>query len=258
MRSGTAAYVYGVVRSRRKPATSRVPPGLPGASRPVPVRLAPSLWLIVADVPLRTYGPKVLERALRDIPWVADTALAHEAVVEHFTRVRGAVVVPMKLFTMFSTVERAVAEISRKLDAIEAVVLRIAGCEEWGVRIVRSSLPQPPARRRSGKSGAAFLLAKKHARDEAARRAKAAADAAEEAFEELEALTRGTWRRATVPEGATAPPLLDAAFLVPVKQRARFQAAAKRLAARCSKTGAEITLSGPWPAYSFTQGEGRS
>lgn len=254
----TATYVYCVVRSGAKPSTVRVPPGLPGGSRPAPLRLARSLWLIVADVPLRTYGPEALERGLRDLQWVADIAVPHEAVVEHFTRLRGTTVVPMKLFTMFSSVDRAVAEIARKIDAIQDVVQLVAGCEEWGVRILRG--PAAPVRtaRPTAKTGAAFLAAKKQVRDDTLERAKRAADAAEETFAELEALTRAAWRREAIPDGATAPPLLDAAFLVPVRQRARFRAAAKRLAARCAGTGAEMTLTGPWPPYSFARGQVRS
>lgn len=254
----TASYVYCVVRSRAKPSTVRIPPGLRGGSRPAPLRVARSLWLIAADVPLRTYGPEALERGLRDIQWVADIAVAHEAVVEHFTRVRGATVVPMKLFTMFSSVDRAVVEFTRKIDAIQDVVQLVAGCEEWGVRILRAAAAPPRTKRPTAKTGAAFLAARKQVRDETVERARRAADQAEQVFDELEALTRAAWRREAVPDGATAPPLLDAAFLVPVKQRARFRAAAKRLAARCADTAAEMTLTGPWPPYSFAQGQGRS
>ena len=253
-----ATYVYCVVRRASTPSTVRVPAGLAGATRPVPVRLAPSLWLVVADVPLRRYGPEALERALRDMRWVAGIAVSHEAVVEYFTRQRGTVVVPMKLFTMFSSGERAVAEISRRLNVINDVVHRVAGCEEWGVRVTRSVPPRSAAKRVVAKSGAAFLARKKQVRDEAIERAARAVDAAEEVFDELAIATRAAWRREAVPDGATAPPLLDAAFLVPVKQRARFRSAVKRLAARCAKAGARMTLTGPWPAYSFAQGQGRS
>ena len=256
--SETATYVYCVTRVAGKPSVARVPRGLPGATRPRPVALKRSLWMIAADVPLRTYGPEALEPALRDIQWVADIAVAHEAVVEHFTRLRGAVVVPMKLFTMFSNVERAVDEMRPRLGELEAVLERIAGCEEWGVRVLRAPPPAPARPGTAAPSGVAFLAAKKQARDAALERGRRAAAVAEEVFDELEALTRSSWRREAVPDGATSPPLLDAAFLVPVRRRTRFRAAAKRLAARCAAADAEMTLTGPWPAYSFVQPQGRS
>jgi hypothetical protein len=54
------------------------------------------------------------------------------------------------------------------------------------------------------------------------------------------------------------PPLLDAAFLVPTGKRARFQAAARRLAQACARAGADLTLTGPWPAYNFVQHAGEA
>jgi hypothetical protein len=223
-----------------------------------------SFWLVAADVPLDVYGPEALEKALRDLRWVADIALAHESVVEHVGRLRGVTIVPMKLFTMFSTSERAVEEISSKRREIAAAAGRIAGSEEWTVRVVRSVEGNRPARivrRRRGTnrpaSGRAFLIAKKAARDEARQSMADAADAAEAAFKSLAPIARDSRRRSDVPDGATSPPLLDAAFLVPSGRRARFRATASRAAAMCRRSGATMTLSGPWPAYNFVRPRGR-
>ena len=92
--------------------------------------------------------------------------------------------------------------------------------------------PQVPAA-----SGAAFLAAKKQARDVAREAALAAAVAADRAFTTLAAIARDARRRDDVPEGAAAPPVLDAAFLVPANRRARFKAAARRLAADSAEAG---------------------
>ena len=108
MRPDDAAYLYCVVRSARAPRMGRVPDGLPGASRPAAVEAAPSMWLILTSVPLTEYGPDALESKLRDLDLVAELAVAHESVVEFFARASGVTVVPMKMFTMFSSVERAV------------------------------------------------------------------------------------------------------------------------------------------------------
>jgi hypothetical protein len=77
------------------------------------------------------------------------------------------------------------------------------------------------------------------------------AAAADTVFDTLAAVARDARRRADVPDGAASPPVLDAAFLVPVAERARFRSAARRLAAGSAKAGAEMTLTGPWPAYNF-------
>lgn len=83
---------------------------------------------MLASVPLAQYGPGALEASLRNLEWVSEVALAHEAVVEHFVQLRGVLVVPMKLFTMFSTVERARAGLSP--EETEAVGLALMRLEE--------------------------------------------------------------------------------------------------------------------------------
>ena len=111
----TATYIYCLVEQKRRPSLAKVPPGLPGASPPDIIDLGRSLWAVAAEVPLRQYGTDRLEERLKNINWVADVALAHEAVVERFASRAGAAVVPMKLFTMFSSRERAVADLRGKI-----------------------------------------------------------------------------------------------------------------------------------------------
>ena len=133
----TATYLYCIVKSTARPSSARCPEGLPAAERPHAVAVDRSLWLIVAQVPLGTYGAGHLDQHLTDVDWVGTVALAHERVVEYFAGRTATTVIPMKLFTMFSSVERAVAEIGARKRSIEASMRRIAGAEEWGVRILR-------------------------------------------------------------------------------------------------------------------------
>lgn len=250
----TATYVYCVAHASAKPRESRPPGGLPGAAPPRLLDAGSPLWIVCASVPLGSYGSGVLESALRDLNWVGDIAVAHESVVEQFAQQKNTTVVPMKLFTMFSSDERAIDEMRSRRREILRVVKRIAGCEEWGVRITRTA-PAPP---RDGEaatpaSGAAFLAAKKQARDAARELARVAVEAADAAYATLSALSRDARRRDDAPDGSVTPPLLDAAFLVPAARRTRFKAAARKLAAASAKTGTEITVTGPWPAYNFVQ-----
>ena len=245
-----AIYLYCVVRSARKPRTASVPPGLPGAERPSPVKLDDRLWLVRASVPLERYGPGILEASLRDLDWVATIALAHEAVIEFFGRSPGAAVVPMKLFTMFSTDARVVSEMRMRRRELRRVFERIEGCEEWGVRVIQGQPRAAGRKPRRPSTGAAFLAARKQARDHSTTAARATARAADDAFVSLSEIARDGRRRADEAAGVAAP-LLEAAFLVPARRRARFHAAAGRLAKEVAKTGGQMTLSGPWPPYNF-------
>jgi hypothetical protein len=243
-----ATYVYCIVRRASRPGLATAPGGLPDAGPPAALPLAPALWLVTAPVPLEVYGPGVLEASLRDIDWVSRAAVAHDAVVEHCTRARGASVIPMKLFTMFSTPGRAAAAMRRRQRELARVFEHIEGCEEWGVRVQRGAgrargrQPARPA------TGAAFLAARKQARDESKAAMAAVAAVADTAFTSLSGIARDRRRSG---EAAGAAPLLDAAFLVPARRRARFRAAAERLARDVAKTGGQMTLTGPWPPYNF-------
>jgi hypothetical protein len=245
-----ATYVYCVVRSARKPSGARVPAGLPGADRPAAHKLDDGLWLITASVPLDRYAAEPLEASLRDLKWVSQIAIAHEAVVEHFVQSRGASVIPMKLFTMFSSTDRAAEEMQARRSDLDRVFERIGGCEEWGVRVTRSEKPLSSRPVAKPQTGAAFLAARKQARDDAREKLRAAAEAADLAFESLSALARERRRRTEEAPGVV-PPLLDAAFLVPARRRARFHAAAERLAKQIARSGGRMTLTGPWPPYNF-------
>lgn len=247
-----AAYLYCVVQNDRKPPTARIPAGVPDAGRPETIDIGASQWLVVSDVPLDVYGPDRLESALRDLDWVSRVAVAHEAVVEHFARQRGSTVVPMKLFTMFTSADRAAREMRGRRREIARVFKRVSGCEEWGVRVTRSTV-RPPARELSPPpSGVAFLAARKRAMDDAKHASTRAVEAAESAFQKLAPLARDVRRRSDAPGGAV-PPLLDAAFLVPTAARAKFHAAARARARACAQAGAEMTVTGPWPPYNFVQ-----
>ena len=217
---------------------------------------SPGLWLVTSQVPLDVYGPGKLEPALTNMDWVGRIAVAHEAVVEFFAARGGVTVVPMKLFTMFSTPERAIADISARRASIDAAMKRIAGAEEWGIRVLRAA---PVADKKSAavavQSGAAFLAAKKKKRDDAVEARVAAAEAAIEAFDRLAAIARDARRREDAPAAGATPPLLDAAFLVAASKRTRFTSAARREAEACARAGAQLTVSGPWPAYNFIHGD---
>ena len=210
--------------------------------------------MIAAEAPLALYGPGNLERRLQDLDWVGATALAHEAVVEHFSRARTMAVIPAKLFTLFSSADKAIADVSARRASIARVMKRIAGADEWGIRVTRrpgAPDAMPKAAAAGAMSGAAFLTSRKAARDASANARAAAADAAASAFHSLARHARDARARDRRPEPGTNPPVLEAAFLVSAASCAAFKAEARRQAAACATAGAELTLTGPWPAYNF-------
>jgi hypothetical protein len=251
-----ATYLYCLVRAPRNPLSVEAAPGLPGLSPPRALAVGEGLWLIVAGAPLSEYGSAEIQRQLSDLSWVSDRALAHEAMIEHFA---GAVL-PMKLFTLFASDERAIANIRDNRERLVRALDRVEGRVEWGVRIrlddVRAREVLAAEARESGarSSGTAFLLRKKleqEASRELAGRLHAEMDAT---FAELSEGAAEAVRRepAATPESGGRL-LLDAAFLVPVQGNAEFEAIVERCASRLAPRACDVTLTGPWPPYNFIE-----
>ncbi|HEY4596183.1 MAG TPA: GvpL/GvpF family gas vesicle protein [Thermoanaerobaculia bacterium] len=252
-----ATYLYCLVRAPEKPSLAGAPPGLPGLSPPRALDAGDGLWLIAADAPLPEYGGDEIQRRLSDLSWVSDRALAHEAVIEHFAA--AGAVVPMKLFTLFSADERAVAFIQEDRERLGRVLDRVEARVEWGVRVrlddvrARDVLAAEAQAGAGGKSsGTAFLLRKKLEQDasrELAGRLRSEMDAT---FAELaEGASEAVRREPAASLESGGRLLLDAAFLVPRERSADFEAIVERCARRLAPRACDVTLTGPWPPYNF-------
>jgi hypothetical protein len=262
-RHSNGTYVYGVIAGGRRRDTRRsgaldvvVPNrvrGLPGTGSVRILDLDRDLFAAVADAPLRVYGETALARKLSDLEWVSRAAVAHEAVLESF--VDAMAVVPMKLFTLFTSDDRALAHLRAERRRIEATVKRVANQQEWGVRVV---LDRPPARRRVAAvvpvSGLSYLKEKKVQRDLTTELAARAGETVEELFHRLTARATVSKRRpASELSAGTGRLLLDAAFLVPRSKAKAFGSAVAREARTLGHAGYAVTMNGPWPPYSFVQ-----
>lgn len=262
----TATYLYCLVRDRERPALDGAPDGVPGASPPRLLPVADDLWLVAADAPLPDYGEEEIGRRLEDLSWVSDRALAHEAVVEHLAGLSqegggaspGRAVVPLKLFTLFASDERAVEHVAGELPRLRGVLDRLAGREEWGVRVrldrARAAEAAVEGRDspRVAASGRDFLARKKRLRDAARRTPVEARRAAEGIYADLAGRADGAVER---PVEAAGNVILDAAFLVPRDEREPFQEAVERAARELAGAACELTLTGPWPPYHFVREE---
>jgi len=226
-----------------------------------PVRLLDvedGLFAAVADAPLNRYGEAAINRGLSDLGWVSRAAVAHDAVVESF--IEETAVLPMKLFTLFKTDERAVAHVRAERRRIAAVVKRVADHQEWGVRVVldrgkdAKAAPTKKNAATGGQSGVAYLTRKKAQRDAVLELATQAHETVAALYDRLAARSRLAKRRLAGDLPVQGGPLLlDAAFLVPRTRAASFRALAARESRALARHGYGLTLTGPWPPYSFVQ-----
>jgi hypothetical protein len=261
----THLYVYAAVAGSPKPRAVKALPALPDGAPPRILALDDRVSLIVSDVSSTTYNSEQLTTQLADLDWVSRCGAAHHAVAEKLAESHA--VLPFRLFTLFSSEAKALAALRKTKGRIARALDRVKDRQEWVLRIGR---PDParidtgdagkPGGRRTSKesakraagastaSGTSFLRAKADARRTAAERdARVRIDAAA-VFDRLRTMADDATAR---PVEAANALLLDAAFLVPTADTEAFHHALTAAAAGLLRDGCAVTLTGPWPAYSF-------
>lgn len=249
-------YVYGVIAADRRPRLTRVPAGLPGAGSVRLLDVDEGLFIAVADLPLDQYNASAISSGLANLDWVSRVAVAHEAVVESF--VASKAVLPMKLFTIFKTDQRAFEHVRSQRARIAGLVERVANQQEWGIRVVLdrtlAAAAGPKRTAAARDTGASYLAQKKAQRDVSKELASRARDTVASLFDRLAARSSDAKRRSASELPAQGGPLLlDAAFLVPRARATMFKTLAGRESKALARQGYGLTLSGPWPPYTFVQ-----
>jgi hypothetical protein len=257
--SPALTYVYCLVRGARRPPLPPTSAGLPGSRNLRLIDAGNRLWMVAATVDASAFDETALSQGLQRLEWIGPRAMAHEAVVEHY--LSATAVLPMQLFTMFTSDERAVEHVTRDRVRIERILARLDRHHEWGLRLTfdqaATKAAIEEAGRPAGASGVAYL---RHKRDllEATRgsltRARTGATRLYKAM--AREATEARRRRATeaAPDSRL---LLDAAFLVPVRRTAAFRRALAAHARGLAATGIVVSLTGPWPPYNFIDASSR-
>jgi hypothetical protein len=240
-------YVYCAVEGRPEalPAV-----GMPDGGAPRTLPLQGAVSLIVSDVPAVLYNPSSLEPKLADLDWVAAAGAAHHAVVDALAEA-GFVVLPFRLFTIFSHEGTALDTLSGALPAMARAFDRVRGRQEWVLRIGKPDPVRPPGTPASdapASTGTGFLRAKAEARREALARVRRVQHDALTSFEALAKLADAATSRPVDPAGSL---LCDGALLVPPSRVEAVREALTRSAERLLQEGCPVSLTGPWPPYSF-------
>ena len=218
-------------------------------------------WVIVSSVPAAKYDEATLAGGLQNLDWVGRRAMAHEAVVEHF--LGASAVLPMQLFTLFTSDERALDYVSRERRRIDRILNRLERQLEWGLRLsfderaARQAVEGRHRTRRtrgaaSMESGASYLARKRELLDVTRVHLAGARRAAERLYRGM--ARQATEARRSRPTEELAPGsrlLLDAAFLVPAQRGTAFRAEVRRQVKELSGSGLVVSLTGPWPPYNF-------
>ena len=272
--SDLLTYAYCLVRSPRRPVLRGVAAGVPGATALRALDAGRGVWLIAASVPSRDYDERAVAAGLQKLDWVGRRAMAHEAVVECF--LDAPAVLPMQLFALFTSDERALAHLVRDRKTIDRVLKRLDRQLEWGLRLTfdekaardvvearhdaagraSSTVTGIPAKRaRSGSravSGAAYLERKRDLFDVTRVELAQARSQADRLFRAMRREATEAVRRTAMEQAAPGSRLLlDAAFLVPKRRSGAFRSALRKHARQLDAAGIVMSLTGPWPPYNF-------
>ncbi|WP_431964158.1 GvpL/GvpF family gas vesicle protein [Actinacidiphila sp. bgisy160] len=255
-----AAYVFAVCRHVDEDVLSRLP-GITTA----PVRALPfeQLHAVVQEVPVAEADGRSWTERLSDPHELERCARAHHEVVTAVAAHGPAA--PMALATLYSSEERARQALSADVARFHAVLDRVEGRAEWGVKVYASAATDAdrtavPTRVPTGSptsgAGRAYLerVRGTHRAREEGRRA--ALQAAEEADAVLRGVAAAARRLRLQDQQSTerhSAQVLNGAYLVDEGQTARFTEAVITLRQR---TEALIELSGPWVPYSFAGEDG--
>ena len=230
---------------------------------------ASGLGAILSAVPVDDYGEGALEERLGNPSWAAVRVMRHEQVVEHFARRTSAL--PLRFGTIYLRRDRVEQMLEENRAEFLSIIERLRGKEEWGVNVyvTRATLMEAlttisPRLREfaeqaaAASPGQAYLLRKKIETlraDEARVEIKRATSGIER---ELATFSDGASRLRvmkdeTAEQGEVAAKL---AFLVSRERFDEFRAAAETMAEKYAASGFKLELTGPWPAYNFSDQPG--
>lgn len=245
---GTAAtYVYCLVQAAKLPSVRGAPPSVPGAGAPRLLSIDRNVWAVVADAPLDRFAADVLQQELQDVESISRHAFAHAAVIEFFFR--RAAVIPLKLFTLFSSDETAREHVRGRLPALKRMFGALRGLEEWGVRIFAGEAEEESTR--TVDSGRDYLQVKKRLQQQAVAPSRATIRAVNGAIRSLGRHASKMRKEVFPPPGRGRPYVAGASFLVKATRRSAWKTHAAKLGATLAADGHRLDMSGPWPPYHF-------
>lgn len=225
---------------------------------PVLMRACGETCAVYSLVELGEFLGASAEARMQDLAWLGPRACRHEAVIEHV--MSRAPVLPARFATLFSSLESLEQFILEQGGAITGFFSELGEKQEWAVKGLLDregalqGLFDPAAEELAGSPGTRYFQEKRtRARleresglrlKEFCRRAATVLGTHAAGFSERKILTPKNGE-------ADAEVVLNWAFLLPPGAIADFRASLERFHQVDAFPGLALTLTGPWPPYSF-------
>lgn len=233
-------YLYGISKPARAKAAIRAE-GIDGSAAIEPLRIGEFVcW--VSRVARDEFADRLPEN-MENLEWLATVGVRHQrAVAELAARVD---VLPARFGTVFLGEKSLAEHVASEKNSIQSVFKKIAGAEEWGVKVFRTRESQVPAMVQAS-SGTDYLKRKA----ESVMPRKREEDPALLAF--VQALDAASVASAPGGKASSGQNNLvwHGSFLVRRSAQKKFGDALKKHTAALAG-GYRVECSGPWPPYSF-------
>jgi hypothetical protein len=258
--SETAYYLYCLT-----PGGCGIPASVMGVDgqHPVSVRACGEMGAVFSEVEWGEFCGEAAEAHLQDLAWLGPRVCRHEAVIEEV--MRQAPVLPARFATLFTSVNSLEQTVLEHREAIAGFFAQLGDQREWAVKGLlhragapaRRGSPGPPAPEPSALAtapGARYFQEKRiqaqWERDfnvrlkEFCRRAAAALGAQAGGFRERKVVV-------SVAADTDAEVVWNWAFLLSPAALEEFRVRLDRFNGGEAFPGLMLTLTGPWPPYSF-------
>ena len=237
---GGVLYLYGITAEGQGAIA-----GVAGVDGSAPIDALPCSGLVcwTSSVDHAQFDEN-LPSNMENLEWLAQVSVRHQQAVAAIARSHD--ILPARFGTVFRGAASLAADVRKRKPQLIRDLKRIAGCEEWGVKVFRLQQQAPAATR--AKSGRDYLRAKA-----AVLRTQPSAQADPEVQEFLRALQTLAVETAAGPGAVSRGQrglLWQGSLLLERSRRPRLQ----QLLARYSRQWhgqRSIEASGPWPPYSF-------
>ncbi|UCM90524.1 GvpL/GvpF family gas vesicle protein [Streptomyces marincola] len=223
---------------------------------------AGALAAVVQAVPAAEFTPEALRGHLSDRASLERFARAHHEVVAAVAAAGPAVPVP--LTTLYADEDRARQAITEAAPRFLAALKRVAGRDEWGVKVFATAPagggaeaaggPPPAGTGRSGRAYLDLLRERQRARETRRDTVHAEVERIDAALRACAADARRLRTHGPDLTGAQHPQVLNAAYLVDRSRSAELAATVAALRGGTERGAPlRIELTGPWAPYSFAE-----
>lgn len=251
LRRGTACYVYGVLpASVNLDLHNFVPMG----TSPMKCLRSGTLQALVDAVSREEFNDAEIQT--RDLRWIAEKIQHHNRVAQ--LAAATATFIPFRFCTVLKNEASVLKLLASNEEAFLSAFEKLEGKSEWGVRITcngnKPDTVKTETHKQEGQSGKAYLLRKQRELQASEQTEQRMRSYAEACHRELEELASAANRLPGNSYGSvsSARSFLSASYLITDSEAPAFRQRVAKLAREYSPLGINLHLTGPWPAYSFT------